>query len=354
VNTFDPHTSLDEQAAYWFLRLRENDVEPDEIEAAFIWQSQSAAHFEAFTRVRAFWASSSRLPAPALPDIAGVGGLRDGGHYGSRGWAIAASIVLAVAVGGYLGFYQSTDKPDLAVRGTATRQAPVAAQPDLSDQYATAPGENRTIALADGSEVVLGGASTITVSYSAAFRRINLVAGEALFRVQKDAARPFLVDSAGGETQAVGTVFDVHRGVDSVTVTVVEGVVRVQPDIARVSSDSVITARLAAGHQVSYSPQKQFGPIKQASAEHATAWQNGELTFVDKSLADVVIDLNRYSQRPIVVDDEGLKSFRVTGMVTIAKMDEWLRAMEKNIPIKVVMTKDKIVLMDRSETLPKK
>src|SRR5258708_6316398 len=59
---------------------------------------------------------------------------------------------------------------------------------------------------------------------------VELLDGQALFEVAKDAARRFVVRSGATRVRAVGTQFDVYRRSGSTVVTVVEGQVAVVLD----------------------------------------------------------------------------------------------------------------------------
>ena len=83
---------------------------------------------------------------------------------------------------------------------------------------------------------------------------VELVEGQALFRVAKDHARPFVVQTAGIRVRAVGTQFDVYRKASGTQVTVVEGRVAVfapGPPVSSIEAMSPdqkgLTARLATG-----------------------------------------------------------------------------------------------------------
>jgi len=56
------------------------------------------------------------------------------------------------------------------------------------------------------------------VRFTSNERTIDLLEGQALFRVAKDPARPFVVASDGTRVRAVGTQFDVYRRKTGTTV----------------------------------------------------------------------------------------------------------------------------------------
>src|SRR3546814_15986543 len=116
-------------------------------------------------------------------------------------------------------------------------------------EYATATGQQRTVVLDDGSQVVLDTNSNLQVQYGRRERRLTLLRGQVDFQVQHDTLRPFVVHTAGGTVTATGTRFQIHvaGGVD--TVTLLQGQVVVaaartrRADARRVGHECVRTCR---------------------------------------------------------------------------------------------------------------
>ena len=107
----------------------------------------------------------------------------------------------------------------------ARRRAP----PGTSVRSARSPANGRRSTLADGSELQLGPNTLLQVDLGDARRSVELVRGEAYFKVAKDPARPFFVQANAFAVRAVGTEFAVSRRKREVIVTVAEGSVRVAP-----------------------------------------------------------------------------------------------------------------------------
>src|SRR5207253_457823 len=89
------------------------------------------------------------------------------------------------------------------------------APPVPAREYVTAPGQRLAVSFSDGSRVLLGVASRLRVprDYGVRTRAVELE-GEAYFVVRHDPAHPFLVRTAHGTTEDLGTEFDVraYRG----------------------------------------------------------------------------------------------------------------------------------------------
>ncbi|WP_246782850.1 FecR family protein [Allostella humosa] len=198
--------------------------------------------------------------------------------------------------------------------------------------YRTAPGEQRRVALADGSTVDLGPASAIAVDYGDSTRRVRLLSGVAYFTAAPaDASepRPFVVGAASGTARALGTRFMVERLSAAVEVTVAEHDVEVALAGAAADGPTVV---VAPGQVVRYS-ESGLGAVHDANIERATAWQRGRLIFDDVPLGDVVAALNRYRHDRIVIAGAGLASRKVSGVFDTAAPDAALATIARDLRI---------------------
>jgi transmembrane sensor len=195
--------------------------------------------------------------------------------------------------------------------------------------YATAVGEQRSILLEDGSSVELNARSHLRVRFTARKRTVDLLEGQALFRVAKDKSRPFVVSSDDLRVTAVGTQFDVNRRKAATTVTVIEGRVavdslgtRTPPSKTSASAGpSTIVTKSTETHEVFLDAGQQLtvtstaiAPPKRANVAATTAWTQQRLVFDSAPLGEVAEEFNRYNPRPIVIRDKTLESFGVIGV----------------------------------------
>jgi transmembrane sensor len=219
----------------------------------------------------------------------------------------------------------------------------------LNPTYTTATGEERSIRLEDGSSLVLNSRSRIRVRFSEHERNVDLLEGQALFHVAKDLARPFIVRSDSARVRAVGTQFDVYRKTYGTTVTVVEGQVAVlpvergfpgatirpsAPDAFNVAADVIV---LAAGQQVTITPSAA-GPTVHADVATATSWVQRQIVFDSTPLTDVAQEFNRYNVRQLIVSDDTLKDFHVTGVFSSTDPASLLRFLRAQRGISVEET----------------
>jgi transmembrane sensor len=186
--------------------------------------------------------------------------------------------------------------------------------------YQTATGEQRSLTLADGSTVELNAQTTVRIRYTDAERHIDLLRGQALFRVAKDHSRPFIVRTGDTHVRAVGTQFDVYRKTTGTIITVVEGTVAVTGDVIQPKSPPAqglgpraSGLSLAAGEQLAIE-QGTVARLENADLEAATAWTRKRLIFEDTPLSEVAEEFNRYSIRRLVVADAELQQIGVSGL----------------------------------------
>ena len=183
--------------------------------------------------------------------------------------------------------------------------------------YSTGAGEERTVTLEDASRIELNARTRLRVTYSPGLREVELLEGQALFQVAKDAARPFVVRTDSAQVRAVGTEFDVYRHGAETRVTVLEGTVAVQSALASAAIVSPADLLVVAGEQAVV-PQQGKPKAHPTNAVAATAWTRGELEFVETPLTEVAEEFNRYSPRRLVLASPSLTSVRISGIYSSA------------------------------------
>jgi transmembrane sensor len=320
------------EAARWFTRLQAAELPLEETLEWQRWMALDPRHAEAFGRLEEVWHGFSVLPRPALlprdalaqDDYDGSVPVREWtvqkkrSRWRHRPFLLSLAACAAIVVVGAVA---------LLTHGTAGE-----------DILTTEVGENRTVTLADGSRVSLGGQTRVEVKLRARQRDLTLSWGEALFVVAKDATRPFVVRAGSATVTAVGTQFNVQRTEDRVVVSVLEGQVKVQPMLAVLPilglenfSPVIVHGQvkaLDAGHRASVDRSGMGATVNLPDVSVATAWDRGRLAFDDEPLKYVVEVVNRYSRRPIVIEDSGIAELRVSGTVVEDHIDGWVASLD--------------------------
>lgn len=164
--------------------------------------------------------------------------------------------------------------------------------------FASAVGAMDSITLTDGTRVLLGPGSELTLAqgFGANAREVTLI-GEARFDVHHDTARPFIVYTSAATFRDVGTVFSVHSDrTDGARIVVSEGAVAVQA----IRRDSAVT--LSRGDRAAVAPSGVLTVERSALAAEDTAWTTGRLLFRDATVGQVVADVRRWYGIDVRVD----------------------------------------------------
>lgn len=210
--------------------------------------------------------------------------------------------------------------------------------------YQTKVGEVRDVRLRDGSSIVLGGRTELSVAFSGRRRSVKLIEGQAWFKVAHDPHWPFAVTVGDGTITDVGTAFAVTRDSDRVVVTVTEGAVEVTARNARHlpltfsaglgGAPVLAPIRVNGGEEVAYSDSGALSPVKPADTHAATAWTRGRLIFDNQPLRYVVETVDLYSSRHIAVSPSA-GALRFSGIVFATEIDDWLVGLERIFPVTV-------------------
>jgi transmembrane sensor len=339
----DSTTSVTEQASGWWMLLNHGDATAADHHAFGEWVARSPERVEAFLQTARLTRAlqSKDLPWPDTPvetlirearsapgEVIGLPmrhGRRASMDFSPSPWVrrtVVAGLVALVA--GAAGWYFSSP-----------------------EHYQTAIGEQRSVVLSDGTVVTLNTSSRIEVRMARDHRTVDLVAGEALFEVARDPARPF--DVAAGKTtvRAVGTQFNVDRRPSSTTVTVVEGKVAVftgsdpgaDPDV-----DQSGNLPVAAGEQLVVAPNTMPHAARVDPAK-ATAWTQRKLVFEHRPLGEVADEFNRYNRERIDIESPQLRNQEITGVFEANNPESFMTFLAKIPDVVVERTSDKRVIV---------
>ncbi|HVZ07813.1 FecR family protein [Rhodopila sp.] len=315
----DDDDRLGSEARAWLVRLTSGEATDADAWQFGVWRQQSPRHEAAYRDATRLWR--------ALAPVAHGQMLLDRAARGRRvrRRALIGTAAAAAAAGAAL-----------VIGGQRLQRVPSLGA--LMAQYRTGTGEQRRVTLEDGSVVEMNTRTSLTARFSDAERRLDLVEGEALFTVRPESGRPFVVSAAGGETRALGTVFDVRIGDAAVQVTCLSG---------RVAVERLQHVELWPGQQVTYSSQG-LGDIVTVTPDLVDGWRRGVLVFRDAPLREVVAELNRY--RPgLIVLIGGVETERhVSGVFHLDRLDEVLAQIERIGHVQAMSLPGRIILLRRT------
>lgn len=330
-----------DEAAEWFVEFSSGDDDPRARRAFDAWLRKSPEHVRAYLDMLPLWQDAAAVDpnrltsTDELVELARASGSvvpltpwaaerSDNARRSSRRWMMAASVLFACFLTAALIWFQTVQ------RGT----------------YETDVGEQRAVSLPDGSIVEINARSRIRVRFADTQRDVYLLQGQALFKVQKDAARPFVVHSGATRIRAVGTQFDVNKSQQGTIVTVLEGRVAVISERAQeqvLSSNAAPPADVlvSAGEQAIV--QKSAAPLAlPVNVEEATAWRERRLVFSATPLPVVAEQFNRYNERRLLILDPRLDHFLVNGTFSSTEPASLVRFLRAQPDLRVDETSEEI------------
>lgn len=306
----DPLDLLDPVAAEatrWFVLLHDEPGDERHRARFVAWRDADPAHGAAYARIQRLWGAAGHLPGLHRQEP-----VSDRRTVLRRGAGAALALGMTVGTGRLL------------------------LGPHPFADYATGPGQRRTVALTDGSSVELSTRTALSVDFDARARRIRLLDGEAWFRVAKDpAGRPFVVEAAGGTTTALGTAFAVAREEGGAVVSVTEHATSVVAGNRRI--------RLEEGQSCRYAADGPGGTEPTDPAR--LAWREGRLVFISRPLGEVAAALDRWRNGRTIVLDEALARHKVTLMIDVAEVDEALIRLGATLSMRVMQVTPLLTLV---------
>lgn len=295
--------SAHSEAIDWLLRIRSEKCTRSERRAFEDWLKQSDSHRQAYEAIEAQWQWMEPFKTMKFPARNAALRYRARSRRSLFMYGAAASILLVLGLSalnqnGWLG---------------------------VTETYSVEKGGHKIIDLADGSSIELNTDSEARVHLDHWRRRVEMVKGEAFFKVKHDEERPFEVRAGKGFIRDIGTEFDVYVKSEQVIVAVQEGMVEVE---------GLEKRRLTEGQQIALSDRGEFQALQGSDVASVTAWRKGQLIFRNRRLDDVLSELGRYHDIRIRLQNRALGEMRVSGTFHIAELDDTLNAISAILPVK--------------------
>ncbi|CAN5422227.1 FecR domain-containing protein [soil metagenome] len=310
-----------------------SDTEQSDFQA---WLAEEDGNKAAYWRLKHSWRDADRIGALGRSSDS-IAEEAEVTTPASRLWkqvAIAASLMLMVGAGSGIYLFNSHyDSRAVQISDAA---------PATAAKFATAIGGHRVIPLDDGSKVELNTASAIRTSINEDGREVWLEKGEAYFEVAHLSGRPFIVHAGSRTVTVLGTKFSVRRDEDKITVSVVEGRVRVA-DSRDASPATVITG---GDMVIARGPAMLFTAKSDERVEKSLTWRSGVLSFDQSPLSEVAAEFNRYNHKPIIIKDREAAEIRVGGVFPSSNPAAFVRLLRDAYGLHVETREDAVVISD--------
>jgi transmembrane sensor len=314
--------SSEEAAAFWIVRHSEG-LFASEVEQFEDWIARSEQNAKAWADAQAAWSAFDEAGDDDILSAMRLHALQS--ERSSTSWyrsqlAAAAAFALLMLTSMLLLI------PEMIGGGVPSGEK-AAAPPVI---YASAKGEVKVVALPDGSRAILDAESSVETRFTDNSRSLRLLRGRAFFDAAHNPRKPFTVSVRDRQILAVGTRFDVRLQPEELTVTLVEGSIKIT------AIGMVGEKILAPGQQ--YVERDGIARVrsKTISVEDALGWQQGYVTFDNDTLADAVTEINRYSTRQLTVRDKAVAAMRVSGRFRSGDAERFGRTVAEIHPVNVV------------------
>lgn len=242
-------------------------------------------------------------------------------------WRIAASIVIVLSTSFLMNLLYLSLKNDAQI---------------VFNEAIIPLGQKGQLILADGTKVWLNSGSTLRypTDFSEGKRNVYLQ-GEAYFDVTHKVGNPFMVHTGNILVKVLGTSFNVksYPGEDKVETTLIKGSVKLycnkdkakkliatlKPNQqATFDKESKKTEVVALNYEKSNKPDRvisrrkpsnEFSGLKPVKPhiESVIQWKDQKLVFENETLADMVVRLERWYGKTLIIEDESLKQDRYSG-----------------------------------------
>ncbi|MCI3943986.1 putative regulatory protein [Pseudomonas syringae] len=304
LNKSDISPAVAQQAVDWLLEMQEGALDARRQHAWQLWLNGNSEHQRAWAHMQRVNQRLSGLSSPLAH--AALNAPK------SAGRRHALKLLLLLGAG--------------SAAGWSLREQ-IALQPLLAD-YNSGVGEQRKVALSDGSQVQLNTASAVDVRFDTHQRLIRLLQGEILITASAD-ARPLSLLTAEGTVKASDRASRVNlRQLNGQThMAVFAGAVEITPT-GRAGSGLL----LQAGQQLSFSGDA-WGSVRPLDAGSG-AWADGMLVASRMKLSDFLAELGRY-RRGRLNCDATVANLLISGSYPLADSERILDMLELALPVRV-------------------
>lgn len=287
-----PPNPIWETALDWLLLIQENPDDPELNGRLNHWRASAPEHDAAYRKALKVWSlSGEALSLPVATEPAPMPtALRPPTRLSRRKRALVGAAVAASALLMWGPDWQA-----------------------MQADYRSPTAEHRSVALSDGSQMLLDSNTLADVQFNPEQREVTLLRGQAFFSVTHDVNRAFYVNAGDVRVRVTGTAFAVNLNDNGVDVSVESGTVAVQTPQASVSA----THLLGHGDQLHFTSDGQRTRIVQLPQEQIAPWRRWQLVAVDQSIDDVITQLRRYQPGLILLTDKALGQRRITAALNL-------------------------------------
>jgi ferric-dicitrate binding protein FerR (iron transport regulator) len=219
-------------------------------------------------------------------------------------------------------------------------------------QTFVARGQKSQLILPDGTQVWINSDSKISYpnNYGKKNRSVRLT-GEAMFKVAKDAHKPFLVEAGVAKVKVLGTTFNIksYPEENEIETSLIEGSVEfsIQPENPESSAK---TLKIKPGERLVYNKTKKSLVINSFDHKEISDWTKNQLVFRNDSFENLVKKAERWYNIDIVYNDATLDKQRLTvEMHPNEPLAHLLEIIELTMNVECVHENDTVTIITRKK-----
>lgn len=210
-------------------------------------------------------------------------------------------------------------------------------------EYYSPPASRTHIYLADSTEVWLNSNSKLEVmhGYGKVERSVKLT-GEAYFSVTKNKSVPFNIYAQGVGIKVLGTEFNVsaYEDQDSVETVLLKGSISLR--YSDYPGDQGI--KMIPNQRINYYKLADSVRSDIVDSEAFSSWKDGILVFNNSSMGEVKRKLERWFNVDIIIVDESLLNYRITGTLKDRSLNQIMEFISYTSPLEYRQEGDKIYM----------
>ena len=319
--------SILEQASKWFMRLK--DAAPDHVDRSKFeaWLMESEAHRQAYQTIAETWGDfDSSAQISSISQAMSMRKLDEDIRKRQKNATYAKLGAIAIiGLSSLFAFKQWREWH---------------AQPLETIAQTSAPGHMVSRYLSDGTKLTLDAHSDTKVLYYRDKRYVQLLHGQAVFEVVKDADRPFIVESNHARITVKGTRFVVNMINHKTVVAVDHGKVLVET----LQADQANSVLLTDGQVAEV--KAQANPVKvQKPAKDYFAFLQGKLIFDGAPMSEVTETLSRYREPPLV--NHSHANAEISAVVDVKTLNKFIKTLPAVAPVKLQESETETAVLDR-------
>lgn len=185
--------------------------------------------------------------------------------------------------------------------------------------------------LSDHSLIKTSGKTAYNIKFDQNSRVIELLEGNILVDVAKDARRPFIVETKYARITALGTRFMVQHSKNATILTMLESKTKVE--LLNQHNHQATTLEVRAGQQLMIDANGSYSTMEISPELLQRAWQQHLLVVQDMPLPQVLAILQSYREIGLVYDAKQLQ--HITVNATLPLDQDVLDLLQKSLPIRI-------------------